>query len=509
MISKVLHGDRVRGLLEYLFGEGRHEEHTNQHIVAAWDSSYLGAGSPADMFERGLLAAEMDAPRRIHGVDPPKGHVYHVPISLHANDGQLTDEQWREIAEYAAAQLGFTEAPGRAAVPWVAVRHGLSANGNDHIHLVATLIREDGRIAETHRDFLTWSGIRQEMESRFNLTRTRSKGAGMPGLTRGEMAKSDREGRHEPPRRTLARTVRAAATAARDEADFIRRVRKAGVLIRPRWEQGGQTNVVGYSVALKPKTDKERPIWYGGGKLAEDLTIDEVRARWNAPNSEQKADAHREWRPRGWKKLPTKTQLVNRRLRTEALQQAAQVAAEVRAKLAALDPTDIAGWAGVSREAAGALAALAHRIEPNHRGPISRAADSMARIAQTQHAAERARRTADLRPMAGVIRVALDAAIASRGGPLAVAVLIQQLGRIVREVQRASDASGRALEARQAAAAAEALLEHVRQVPVSVGAGQQAEAAPTQITNTGERDASRLLRDAAETRDKERGNGRG
>ncbi len=37
MITKMQRGTRTRGLVEYLFGPGRAEEHTNQRIVAAWD----------------------------------------------------------------------------------------------------------------------------------------------------------------------------------------------------------------------------------------------------------------------------------------------------------------------------------------------------------------------------------------------------------------------------------------------------------------------------------------
>ena len=36
MIGKVLRGQRLAGLLYYLFGPGRREEHTDPHIVAGW-----------------------------------------------------------------------------------------------------------------------------------------------------------------------------------------------------------------------------------------------------------------------------------------------------------------------------------------------------------------------------------------------------------------------------------------------------------------------------------------
>jgi hypothetical protein len=37
MIPKVTYGQRVRGLLEYLWGPGKVEEHTDPHLVAGYD----------------------------------------------------------------------------------------------------------------------------------------------------------------------------------------------------------------------------------------------------------------------------------------------------------------------------------------------------------------------------------------------------------------------------------------------------------------------------------------
>jgi len=35
-------GGRVRGLVEYLFGPGRSEEHTDPHVIAAYDPILVG-----------------------------------------------------------------------------------------------------------------------------------------------------------------------------------------------------------------------------------------------------------------------------------------------------------------------------------------------------------------------------------------------------------------------------------------------------------------------------------
>jgi len=76
--------------------------------------------------------------------------------------------------------------------------------------------------------------------------------AGMPGISRGEMEKAARDGEAEPPRTRLVRIVREAATS-KDEAEFVRRVRRAGVSIRSPCAAGGRDTVVGYSVGRNPK----------------------------------------------------------------------------------------------------------------------------------------------------------------------------------------------------------------------------------------------------------------
>ena len=52
--------------------------------------------------------------------------------------------------------------------------------------------------------------------------------------------------------------VREASVTSKDEAEFIRHLRGTGVLVRPRFETGGQDAVVGYSVAMKTGMERRR-----------------------------------------------------------------------------------------------------------------------------------------------------------------------------------------------------------------------------------------------------------
>ncbi|GAB3866837.1 hypothetical protein GCM10029963_79840 [Micromonospora andamanensis] len=67
MIPKVTYGGRVRGLLEYLWGPGKVEEHVNPHLVAGYDDVTLLAPvrHERDGGRWGLddLAARLDAPQ--------------------------------------------------------------------------------------------------------------------------------------------------------------------------------------------------------------------------------------------------------------------------------------------------------------------------------------------------------------------------------------------------------------------------------------------------------------
>jgi hypothetical protein len=461
-------GSKTRGLIEYLWGPGEDNEHTHPHVIAAWDSSFVrGESAPVfDAFERGLMAREMDAPLRLFGEETgkkPGEHVYHVSVSLSPADARLTDEQWNQVATEAAEKLGFTATEDRAAVPWIAMRHGMSKNGNDHVHFVAVACREDGTHVDLRGDFGAWAEVRHNAEDRWGLTPTRGRGGGMPGLERGEVKRAEREDKPEPDRLSLARSVRSAATGARNEADFVHRMRRSGVLVRPRWEQGGHRKAVGYSVAWKPKTEGQKPVWYGGGKLAGDLRLTEVRRRWDEPDVATSQDVLRAWRPPGWRQMPTGRALQRHQLRVDAWQAAATKIAEARASLSQIDSHNEAAWAGVARETSGVLASLAGRTDIEHREQLRDAADALAGVGQTERGTRAEIRPAGTNVMAGVVRVAGDALLAGYGGPYAAASLVMQMGRLVRAIQHANEVAGRAAQVQRANQSAEYLLTYLRE----------------------------------------------
>jgi hypothetical protein len=170
-------------------------------------------------------------------------------------------------------------------VRWVAVHHG-----ENHIHIVATLARQDGRRARVHNDWYRIGEALRDAEAEYGLQRVARAGPGKAARatprrpTRAEREKAARAGRPEPPRVTLQRQVAAAAAAARSELEFFAALEGRGLAVRPRHDTLNPGEVTGYAVGLDGDvTAAGKQIWYGGGKLAPDLTLPRLRHRWAEP----------------------------------------------------------------------------------------------------------------------------------------------------------------------------------------------------------------------------------
>jgi len=274
-------GERVEGLIYYLFGPGRREEHTDPHIIAGWRH-------PAELdpplrqdgkrdFRR--LLGLLNQPHAAMGKWGFRRPVWHCSMRAAPGDKMLSDDEWAQVACDVMNRTGLSPyGQEDDAVRWVAIRHG-----DDHIHLVAMLARQDGRRPRLSNDYYRVREACLAAEDRFGLRRTASgdrTAAARP--TRAENEKTRRRGWQEAPRVTLRREVSTAAAAADGEQDFFARLRQAGVQVRPRFSTRNPDEVTGYSVALADDTTSAGgPVWYGGGKLAADLTLPKLRRRWS------------------------------------------------------------------------------------------------------------------------------------------------------------------------------------------------------------------------------------
>ena len=462
MIPNITRGARMRGVMLYLVGPGRRNEHTEPHLVAG-DAAVMAWHDDAELSSAAAIeiAETLDHPRRAFGTrvttirrdrdgrrsGERDAHVWHCSLNLGAEDGRLPDERWARIAEEFIEQMGFA---GEHPCRWVAVRHGVSENGNDHVHLVVSLVREDGSKANVWNDRPRAQAACGELERRHGLTVLESRAAGRGGARGhkpGERELAARRGSDELARERLERVVRGCAAAALDEAEFVRRVRRAGVRLRPRFAAGRHDVVAGYSAALRPPAG-QAPVWYGGGHLARDLTLPRLRAQW--PDTPQDAAAAvAEWTAAGRQRRVAVPGREQHEPDPQLWQRYGDELAALRDQLRRVPAEDTATWAHVARETSGAFAAWSLRVEPTP-GPLAATARQLARSAQL-HANQVRPRRAGLPSAAGV---ALLLASAGRGGRGAVgeAVLLRQLANTAQALHDAHVAAG---EARTAQALAD------------------------------------------------------
>lgn len=470
-MPNIRRGGQMGGLMVYLAGGGRHNEHEEQHLVAG-DSAIMAQHgySVLDTNTALAIARSLDAPRRAFDVevlrmvkdsDPVTGEVtskrvagdvWHCSLSLRAQEGQLSDEKWGTIAEDFADRMGFTESSGKAACRWVAVRHGLSTNGNDHIHLAVSLVREDGTKATTHSDFTRAQEVCRDLERDYGLEQLESRGLGLGerGVKPAERERAARSSAAEVDAHKMERSVRAAATASVDEGEFVRRLRRGGVLIRPRYAAGRDDVVAGYSVAVRPRVG-EKPVWYGGGRLARDLTLPRLREGW--PDSPQTAQgAVDEWRATAknpWEYRPVAPGREESTPSPEMWKQYSDEIGQLRKQLRDVPVTDRATWAHVARETAGAFAAWSQRVETTP-GPLAQTARELARSAHLRAYQSRPK-PVQLGSASNAAMILMQAASGGQG-TVAEAIMLRQLGRVSVAILDMHSAVGDARRAEQVTA---------------------------------------------------------
>ena len=282
MIGKVgPRGSRVSGLIYYLFGPGRNEEHTDPHLVAGWRHPAELEPPLRDDGHRDFrhLTGLLQQPQEALGDRGFAKPVWHCSVRAAPGDRMLSDDEWAQLACDIMHRTGLAPyGQDDDAVRWVAVRHAA-----DHIHIVAMLARQDGTRPRLWNDYYQVGEACRAAEQRFGLRQTAPRdrtAARRP--TRAESEKARRHGFQEAPRVALRRAVSTAAAGAASEQEFFARLDRAGVLVRKRFSTRNPGEVTGYAVALTGDTTREGgPVWFGGGKLAADLTLPKLRCRWD------------------------------------------------------------------------------------------------------------------------------------------------------------------------------------------------------------------------------------
>jgi hypothetical protein len=374
VIGKVMRGNDVGGLLRYLFGPGRANEHTDPHLVASWDDqpeALQPTLSDRARHDVQPLARLLHQPVAA-AVRAPERPVWHCAVRVAPTDRRPTDAEWGEVARDIVARTGLAPLDDDVACRWVAVRHA-----DDHIHLVVTLARQDGAPARVSNDFFRVGEACQAAERRLHLTGTANRdrtAARRP--TRAETEKATRAGRPEAARATLTREVRTAAAGAATADEFLARLTDAGLLVRPRWSERDPDVITGYAVSLPDdRTPQGSSIWFGGGKLAADLTLPKLADRWRTGDS-----AHRTGDAAAW---PNRLTGLDR---AKAWRDATTLASTAASDVARLAVTDPDAASDIAHATGRLLSATARVTEGRRGGPLTVAADTYDRAARDLHA---------------------------------------------------------------------------------------------------------------------------
>ena len=414
MNPNITKGADMGHLLRYLAGKGKHNEHRDQRVIAGDVVSMSVFAGRLDVARATELAKLLDSPRVTllkgapvlvtsykqaralieQGWDKKAAyaeatkdeHVWHCSLAIKATEGELSDEKWTAIAHDFLTEMGYI---GRDDVPdvrWAAVRHGLSANGNDHIHLALSVVRPDGSLIDTYRDRNRAQAATNVVEHKHGLEvlASREEQIGTErGTQPGEQARAKRLEEPATDRERLRRTVRALVTATTSEAEWVRAMKDEGLLVRPRFAEGGQDEVTGYSVKLPSRvalsektngTETVKSLWYGGGKLSKDLTLTTIRgwAGWDQSEDARQA-AVEEWRR--WQR-PRAGQAMGPNAMSE--KDTIAMLGHWTSYMQTIPATDRDAWAKAASQSSGLFAAMSEATE-RRPGPLDRLSRQLAR----------------------------------------------------------------------------------------------------------------------------------
>ncbi len=527
MIAHVVkpYGWRPAGLIAYLFGPGRYEEHRNPRVVASWDgapSFHQPPKLPAvrvgeeviepgefDFDLRPLNATMEEWPRRakLPTTNPPP-----IPPALGDPAAHREVEYWSEWLRVSGKRKPPREAPEwvrwhrydpkahrivlRPGYVWhcpvrlapddptltdaqwdmIAQRlmtaTGLQQEGcrwiavrhaDDHIHLVATLVSErTGRRVYPRNDFAKLRAACQQLEKELGLTPT-------PDIdwtasrhpTRREVGKAERTGRGEPARVELRRVVSQAAAAARDGGEFLRLLQQEGLVVRV--QRTSERQIRGYAVGLPTDVTAEgTPVLYSGSKLARDLTWPKLLERWASTPTHEPAPLPR-----------TETGHPTPAARRAVLAEAAEVVNRAAAMLhAGHEDGD-----GISHAAGEVLATLSAAKEGRVPGELSAVLDTYDRAARTPERVMPSSLGSLARELRWASRhLARVGALSGRGHEkFATAALLIALASLIAEIGAWHQLRGRVHQAAAAHRAARAVPTSTAGRPTRLGASTRPE----------------------------------
>lgn len=447
MIGKqIAVGTGPGSLVTYLFGPGRYNEHEGQRLIAGSkmiEAGFRGVELAADPHARRALAQEFDSAwrqvRRERGLPliPVDGErargaaradrVFHGVLSLGDREGQLSDEKWAELAHDFVQQMDFVDSKNGADCAWMAVHHGASKDGNDHLHIAVNLVRDDGRRWNDRQSKRRTAQAAARVAAKHSLEVTFDKEltSGIGNVSRPEWERA-RSANREPDRIVARRILEGAALAASTEADFVRTARAAGLIVVPRRGTAQSASPVGYSVKVR---DSKDGIFYSPSKMDKSLGLEALRQRYGWGLRSQ-VDAVPVWHER--KSVPAGSVFrlpVADRIR------------EVRSDLEG-ERADV-HWRRAARDASTVLGAWSVSADAPQDKYLARASDALLKAAQPRRSS-----TGEIVGGAAQTMVTVSQA-ASTNDTAARLALLMQMMQLVDAITRRADAERDLVKARE------------------------------------------------------------
>ncbi|WP_158587854.1 hypothetical protein [Actinomadura logoneensis] len=140
--------------------------------------------------------------------------------------------------------------------------------------------------------------------------------------------------------------MQTAAAGAGSEAAFFSGLQEAGVLVRLRHSERQPDQVTGYAVATREgRTASGHPVWFSGGKLAADLTLPKLRARWQSGSPAVSGRDLSEQTARAYLRTVLREAAGQARTPAEFVQHLEREGLVVRLRQSETNPGEITGYA--------------------------------------------------------------------------------------------------------------------------------------------------------------------
>lgn len=452
------------GLIRYLMGPGRFNEHTGQRVIAAWDE-YSVTHQPApreDVGPRGCafdvreLVERLRTPAEVGGVSMvrpapdaagkvPQGPVWQCSLRNHERDRILSDAEWAEVVADVLHRTGIAPRGDTGGCRWVAIRHA-----DDHVHIAAVLVRQDTfKKFSPRRDWDRTREATTAAEVRLGITVTEPVDRTAVGApSRAEMEKAARRELDETPRAWLRRTVRVAAVQAQDPDGFFAVLPGLGAMVQRRVTGTGE--LVGYSVAALGDVNADgEPVWFSGSTLASDLSLPALRARWASTT-----------RPAQIPPAAGERARVGQEEHQAAIAEALAAMARATAVLAAGEHEEAAGIAHAAEDMLTAVTVVGRDSIRGERSPKDGSADLYQRSARTPGMGQ----PREWGPVAKALRAsawrvaALHPLLGRKGGAASTGALMVAIAELIGEIALYHQARQRLAQARAAHATRHAVM---------------------------------------------------